>query len=141
MGEVISALQKEVRRGNIDGALYWIVELDRSGFGNWAWKRLKIMVSEDIGMAYPLLPLRVASLYAQWKKWRRQDRIKDERLAMLFMGTGMTSPVREDRGRVLLLSMGSYICRCPKSRELCDVLTVAPQPGRYLPHHSVEKQP
>ncbi len=127
LGEVVSALQKEVRRGNVEAVQYWLVELDQTGFGNWAWKRMKIMCSEDIGMASPLLPLRIAALYAEWEKHRRSDRNRSEREAMLFMGTGKKAPVLSDTSRVFLLSMGDYLCRCPKSRQLNDALTVASQ--------------
>ncbi len=124
----MSALQKGVRRGNIEGVVYWLVELDRSGFGNWGWKRLKIMVSEDIGMASPLLPLRVEELYKQWKSERRANRAKAETEAIRACGNpGTKAPPVEETERRLLLSMGRYLCRCPKSRELNDALTVASQ--------------
>ena len=45
--EVVSALQKAIRRSDLDAALYWGVELARSGYGNWLWARLRIIVAED----------------------------------------------------------------------------------------------
>lgn len=51
--EVVSALQKSVRRSQVDEAVYWVVELDKSGHTTWAWNRLDVMVSEDIGIAAP----------------------------------------------------------------------------------------
>jgi hypothetical protein len=50
LSEVASAFQKSIRRGLEDEALHWGVELDLSGFGEYAWKRLRIMTSEDIGL-------------------------------------------------------------------------------------------
>lgn len=54
--ECVSALQKCVRRGLRDDALYWAVELFVSGQATRAWNRMEIMVSEDIGPANPNLP-------------------------------------------------------------------------------------
>src|SRR4051794_35659972 len=45
--EVVSALQKSIRRSDPDAALYWGVELARSGYGAWLWKRLRIIAVED----------------------------------------------------------------------------------------------
>ena len=50
-GEVTSALQKSIRRGDERGAVFWASELDLSGYGKYVWKRLKIIASEDIGPA------------------------------------------------------------------------------------------
>jgi len=48
--EVASALQKEIRRGNEEAALYWALELG-SKFDDFLWSRLSIIASEDIGPA------------------------------------------------------------------------------------------
>lgn len=59
--EVKSALQKEIRRGNEEEAMYWALELaceyDKKenplGKSSWTWlcNRLKIIAYEDIGIA------------------------------------------------------------------------------------------
>jgi len=46
-GEVASALQKAIRRGDGRLAGYWAVELLESGFGNYLWKRLLTVSAED----------------------------------------------------------------------------------------------
>ena len=45
--EVISALQKCVRRGRTNEALYWTHELVSSGFVKGFWRRLMIIASEE----------------------------------------------------------------------------------------------
>ncbi|MEQ9365599.1 MAG: hypothetical protein RIF32_15245 [Leptospirales bacterium] len=65
--DVASALQKSVRRGLEEEALHWAIDLERAGYGEYAWKRMRIMTSEDIGLANPGLPPCIASLYATWK--------------------------------------------------------------------------
>src|SRR5437879_4419775 len=49
--EVASALQKCIRRGLADDALFWATELDLAGFGEYVWKRLRIIASEDVGLS------------------------------------------------------------------------------------------
>ncbi len=80
--EVSSAFQKSVRRAIEEEALHWAIELDLSGYGEYAWKRLRIMVSEDIGIAEPVLPSQVEALYRTWKdlKTKKDEGHKPERL-------------------------------------------------------------
>ncbi len=46
--EVISALQKSIRRSDIEHAVYWAVELHQSGHAGWCWNRLKVIAVEDV---------------------------------------------------------------------------------------------
>jgi replication-associated recombination protein RarA len=54
--EVISALQKDIRRGNEYQAVCWAKELE-SFNARILWNRLRVIASEDIGLANPLAPL------------------------------------------------------------------------------------
>jgi replication-associated recombination protein RarA len=65
--ECASALQKSVRRGIEKDALFFGMELYASGYSKYLWKRIFIMVSEDIGLANPDLAQRVQALYANWQ--------------------------------------------------------------------------
>ena len=59
--EVISALQKEIRRCNEYEAVYWAVELE--SFNSKAlWNRLEVIASEDIGLADPQAAILMAVL-------------------------------------------------------------------------------
>ena len=66
--ECVSALQKAIRRSDDQQALYWAVELDRSGLGFYVWRRLLIICSEDIGLAEPELPAQIQALYQTWRE-------------------------------------------------------------------------
>ena len=46
-GEVSSAMQKALRRGDAHLAGYWAIELWSSGYGNYVWKRLLTVSAED----------------------------------------------------------------------------------------------
>lgn len=76
--EVTSAMQKCIRRGQEEAALFWATELDLTGFGEYVWKRLKIIASEDIGMADSNVAVQVRALYDNWLEQRKK---KDARHA------------------------------------------------------------
>jgi replication-associated recombination protein RarA len=69
--EVVSALQKCIRRGDVDAALYWAAELERSGLGWWLWKRLRVIVTEDVGPAWPEGPAVIEALWRTYSDLRR----------------------------------------------------------------------
>jgi replication-associated recombination protein RarA len=71
--EVTSAMQKCIRRGMLDDALFWATELDLSGFGEYVWKRLRIIASEDVGPADDMVAAQVRALYANWFDQRKKD--------------------------------------------------------------------
>jgi replication-associated recombination protein RarA len=76
--EVASAMQKSIRRRDEEGALFWSVELDRSGYGEYVWRRLRLICSEDVGLAEPLLPAVIRSLYENWTDARKKRDDKQE---------------------------------------------------------------
>ncbi len=66
--DVVSALQKAIRRSDLDAALYWSTELSLSGYAAWAWKRVKIICVEDVGPAAPGVAADVHALHSWWKE-------------------------------------------------------------------------
>jgi replication-associated recombination protein RarA len=72
-GEVSSALQKSIRRGLERESLFWASELDLAGYGNYVWKRLRIIASEDVGPADPVVPVLIRTLYENWLEQRKAD--------------------------------------------------------------------
>jgi len=76
--EVSSSLQKALRRSQKEDALYWAVELDRSGYGEYVWKRLRIIASEDVGLAEPMMPATIHGLYSTWSDLRKKRDDKQE---------------------------------------------------------------
>jgi replication-associated recombination protein RarA len=49
--EVMSAMQKSIRRGLEEDALFWGTELYLSDLADQAWSRLLVISSEDVGLA------------------------------------------------------------------------------------------
>ena len=60
--EVASAFQKSIRRGDEKQAMYWAIELYESGYFKYAWKRMVIMSSEDVGLGTPAVVTNIMSL-------------------------------------------------------------------------------
>lgn len=61
--EVVSALQKMIRRGMEPEALYWASELLDSGEEYTFWRRIFAITAEDIGLGDPDMPQRIHALY------------------------------------------------------------------------------
>jgi replication-associated recombination protein RarA len=100
--EVISALQKEIRRGKEQEAVYWAVELE--SFNDKAlWNRLRVIASEDVGLADPHASLIIDVLEKQYLD--AVDRKKDS-------------------SRLFLVNAVLYLARAPKSRIVDNLLAV-----------------
>jgi replication-associated recombination protein RarA len=107
LGEVASAFQKSIRRGLEDEALHWGVELDTSNFGEYAWKRMRIMASEDVGLAEPNLPATIFALYQNWLDQRKKRDVKHgpERL---FLIHAILLLVRAKKSRIVDHALITY---------------------------------
>lgn len=60
--ELVSALQKSIRRGHEQEALYWASELMDSGEAYRMWRRLVVIAAEDIGLADPGMCARIMTM-------------------------------------------------------------------------------
>ncbi|WP_199249341.1 hypothetical protein [[Phormidium] sp. ETS-05] len=117
--EVSSAFQKAIRRGLEEEALYWGTELDKSGYGEYAWKRMRIIVSEDIGIAEPILPAQLWALYQMWVSLRKK---KDEQKSpeRLFLIHGILLLVRAKKSRIIDHATITYYSSDLPRREIPD---------------------
>lgn len=96
--ECSSAFQKCIRRGLEEQAMFWAVELYDSGFGEYVWKRLRIMSSEDVGLAEPNMP---ANIWALYRSYQEQAKKKED---------------KNEPQRLFLTHAVLLLCRCKKSR-------------------------
>jgi replication-associated recombination protein RarA len=102
LDEVTSALQKEIRRGDEEAAVYWALLLyDAAPY--YAWKRVLITAAEDIGPAAPDVVAQVCALAQAWRMCRES--------------AWYVSPHHLTMAVVLL-------CRAPKSTEVEDLQTL-----------------
>ena len=61
--QAASALQKSVRRGQEEDAVYFALELSDSGYTAYVWRRLLVITSEDVGLAEPTMPATIHALH------------------------------------------------------------------------------
>ena len=74
--EVMSALQKTIRRGDRDAALYWATEMYLSDYDAQAWRRMLVIASEDVGIADPMVFVQVRLLYETWLERKKEEDAK-----------------------------------------------------------------
>ena len=92
--EVASALQKSIRRDDIVTAAFFAVELWRSGYGNYLWKRLYTISAED---CWGLITHEVDALHRGYE----------------LVNRGASEP----KGRVFIGKAVILLCECYKSRD------------------------
>lgn len=95
LGEVVSALQKDIRRGNEQGAMYWALEMIPR-YEAYLWRRLIVIANEDVGIAYPPIFMTIAILREQFFEFRQDG--------------------RNGTARLIIANAILTLCRAPKSR-------------------------
>jgi replication-associated recombination protein RarA len=91
--ELLSALQKDIRRDREYEAVFWATELE--SFNPEAlWNRLEVIASEDIGPACPIMPVIIETLRKQYDEFYE----KDER--RLFLTNAVAILARSKKSRV-----------------------------------------
>jgi replication-associated recombination protein RarA len=99
--EVISALQKDIRRDNEYQAVYWAVELEEFN-PKILWNRLKVIASEDIGIANPSAPVIIDTLQKNYDDFKKQT--------------------NSESWKLFLVNAVLFLARSPKSRMVDNLL-------------------
>lgn len=97
--EASSAFQKCIRRGLEDEAMQFAVELHEGGFGEYLWKRMRVIASEDVGLGEPMACVVVRALYENWKEQHKEDKTSGKTTHRLYVAQAVL-----------------YLSRCKKSR-------------------------
>jgi len=113
---VISALQKEIRRGNTENAALLAYEMiiTSSALEDYFWHRIKVISVEDIGWGDPHAAVLIRSLYEMVRDLNRTD---GERLLYAIYAV-------------------RYLCACKKDRsndEMINWVIREVESGRRLP--------
>ena len=108
-------MQKSLRRGLEEDAMYWALELEEKYF-NYLWKRLVIISHEDVGIVSIDVILFVETCRAQYD-WLRSQ--KNDRHRLLVLGNAVLA-----------------ICRAAKTRIGDDFLYIA-----LKTPHALDKKP
>lgn len=113
---VISALQKEIRRGNTENAALLAYEMiiTSPALEDYLWHRLKVISVEDIGFGEPFAPMLIQSLFQMASAC---DRATGER-------------------KLYAIHAVRYLCACRKDRssdEMINWINHASKRGDLLP--------
>jgi len=108
LDEVASSLQKAVRRSHVDEAMWWTVELNLSGMGAYAWRRLMVVCSEDVGISDPHAAVLINALYQMSVELRKAQ-----------PGPAAEKANREWESEPLMHAVW-YLATTTKNRELAD---------------------
>lgn len=98
---VSSSFQKCVRRGLEADAMYWAVELWESGYDEYLWKRIKVIVSEDIGLAEPNLPATIHALASFYKDVKAKTKGQERPSERIFLTHAVMLLCRAKKSRVI----------------------------------------
>ncbi len=75
MDELYSALQKDIRRGNMKQVLFWGGEFVNSGNPNPLWNRLFVIAVEDISIGQPHTSIALWNYYTKWNQYIKSKKI------------------------------------------------------------------
>ncbi|MFZ0736958.1 MAG: hypothetical protein WAM96_07675 [Candidatus Acidiferrales bacterium] len=114
--EALSALQKSVRRGLEEDALYWANELYQFN-ATALWNRLKVFASEEIALASPGTVLLIRALYENCQ--------------------GQKNP---GESRLFLAHAVCALCRAKKNATVhCAAIIMRDLPKREIPDYALDK--
>ena len=101
--QVISALQKEIRRGNTENAVLLAYEMDITSpaMEDYLWQRLMVISVEDIGFGEPNAPMMLNALHQMVRTF---DRSVGER-------------------KLFAVHAVRYLCRCQKDRSSDEMVS------------------
>jgi len=97
LDQCVSGIQKAIRRGSEERALYFMQELIESGFVKYFWRRMSVVAIEDVGLSDPQAVILINSLAQMNERLNHRKEIRDTYCP----------------GMAVL-----YLCRAPKSREV-----------------------
>ena len=109
-----SAFQKCIRRGMQDEALWLGTEFYLSGYEEYAWFRLRVIVSEDVGLANPELPSQIQALYQTYIDFKKKkNKHGPERLPFIH---ALLLVIRSPKSRLV----DNYLCEYFFLRETVE---------------------
>jgi replication-associated recombination protein RarA len=98
VSHLISALHKDIRRSVEEQAMFWAICLERYNCRT-LWNMLEAIASEDIGLADPMMPVKIHALREQYF-----DAVVSQ----------------QESYRLFLANAVLQLCRSPKSRVVDD---------------------
>lgn len=104
--EATSAFQKAIRKNDEEVAMYFMVEFFNSGYDEYLWKRIKVITSEDIGLAAPALHATILGLYQSYSELKKDN--KENKPERLFLAHAVLQLCRAKKSRLVDWAMIKY---------------------------------
>jgi replication-associated recombination protein RarA len=137
--EALSALQKSIRRGLEEDAIFWAHELYEVN-PTLLWRRLLIIASEDIGVASPSASILVRSLYQNYLMFTAP---KPNQKALDFGGDDWEQGMKDvDAARLFVIHAVIALAQAKKSRRVNHGTILAFNDGlqrRDVPEYALDK--
>ncbi|BCJ47874.1 ATPase AAA [Actinoplanes ianthinogenes] len=134
--QLVSVLQKEIRRGHVDNAVLAAYEMHCSGpdVAAHLWRRLRLIAVEDVGMGAPMAPVLLRELQSDYEAGGGTDGMQVVH-AVRFLATApkdRTSSEHADYVRTMV-EAGRLVVTVP-DYALCVHTRAGQEMGRGLPH-------
>lgn len=133
--QLVSVLQKEIRRGNVDNAVLAAYEMLSTSeeAGEHLWLRLKIISVEDVGMGEPLSPVLVNCLHENYRATTGGERIMMAVHAVRFLAQAKKDRTSSEHSDlvVTLVERGDQVVSVP-DYALCVHTRAGQELGRGL---------
>jgi replication-associated recombination protein RarA len=97
--ECTSAMQKCIRRGLEEQAMFWAIELE-TRFHDYLWKRLQIISIEDIGIGDPQVVLYVAEMRKLYQELRKDFEKRGARSLRMALSNAILAMCRATKSRI-----------------------------------------
>lgn len=107
--EVISALQKAIRRCEEENAVYWALELYKSGFSKALWNRLLVITSEDVGLAESGIEVSINALYNNYLALIEKKKDSPEALLPTLHAVVLLARAKKSRYIALLCEYDEFV--------------------------------
>jgi replication-associated recombination protein RarA len=133
--QLVSVLQKEIRRGNVDNAVLAAYEMLSTSeeAGEHLWRRLKIIAVEDVGMGEPLSPLLINCLHDNYHALTGGERVMMAVHAVRLLAKAKKDRTSSEHSELarLLVERGEAVVSVP-DYALCVHTRAGQEMGRGL---------
>ncbi len=133
--QLVSVLQKEIRRGNVDNAVLAAYEMlsTSEAVGEHMWYRLKVISVEDVGMGDPLSPLLINALHDNYRTATGGERTMMAIHAVRFLANSKKDRTSSEHSELVadLVERGKSVVTVP-DYALCVHTRAGQEMGRGL---------
>lgn len=133
--QLVSVLQKEIRRGNVDNAVLAAYEMVTTSpdVAEHMWVRLKIIAVEDVGMGHPMAPVLVNSLHDNYRAVAGNEKVMMAVHAVRYLAASQKDRTTSEHTDLVITKVeaGDWLVSVP-DYALCVHTKAGQEMGRGL---------